>query len=90
MVVWGQLWNPTDLYRETGLDDGLWEGDHELGRSASISSQPIEHPRIGIMIVRLPGRSVCGVVLPVRVAEPLCVLVVRIAGVPVLERCLRE
>jgi hypothetical protein len=78
------------LDRETFLDDRLWEGYHELSRSASISRQPIEHTRAGIMIVRLPRRTVCGLALPVRVAESLRMLVVRIAGVPVLERRLSE
>ncbi|MBI3684767.1 MAG: hypothetical protein HY235_30730 [Acidobacteria bacterium] len=86
MVVWRQIWSPSDLDRETGLGDRLWEGDHELSRSASISSEPIEHPRVGIMVVRLPGTTVSGVGLPVRVDEPLRVLVVRVARVGVLER----
>ena len=85
MVVWRQLRNSSDLDCEPGLSDSLWKGDHELGWSTPVSCKPIQHPRVGVML-RYPGTSAGGMALPVRVDEPLCVLVLRIACVSMLER----
>ncbi len=81
----GQIRSPDDLYCESGLGDRVREGDDELCWSAPVSSQPVEHPRVGIMVIRLPGTTVSGVALPVRVGEPLSMLVVWIARVGVVE-----
>jgi hypothetical protein len=86
MVVRRQLRNPTDFDRERGLADGFRQSDYEPGWSVSVSGKPIEHSRIGIVVVRFPGQAVCGVVLPVCVGKALSVLVVRITRVYVLER----
>ena len=85
-----QLWDPSGLDRENYVLDGLGNGDQEFGRTASVSGKPIDHPRVGIMILRFQQRAVRGDGPPVRVCEPSSVLVVRIAWVPVLKWRLGE
>ena len=75
---------------ENAVLDTLGLGDQELDRSASISGKPIDHPRVGIVIVCFPGMTLCGCILPMRVGESFGVLVVRIARVGVLKRRLSE
>jgi hypothetical protein len=84
-----QLRDSSDLDRKHGLGDGLRQRDHKLRWGASVSSQPIKHPRVGIMIFRFPGTTLRGLV-PVSMGQPLGVLVIRIARVSVLKRCLSE
>jgi hypothetical protein len=72
------------------LDDGFRQDDYEPGWSLSIARKPIKHPCIGIVVVCFPGRPASGADLPVCVGEAFSVLVVGIACVDVLERCLRE
>jgi hypothetical protein len=85
-----QVRNASNLDHERGLDDGFRQGDYEPGRSLSIARKPIKHPCIGIVVVSLPGRPASGVDPPVCVRHAFSVLVVRIACVDVLERCLRK
>ena len=89
VVVRRQLGNSDDMHNEYDLREGIRQGDNKFRRGASVSGEPIDHAGVGVVIVGLQ-RTTLRMSFPVRVCEPLGVLVVRIAGVGVLERCLSE
>jgi hypothetical protein len=89
MIVRRQFGNSNDAHNEYNLGEGVGQRYHELRRSASVSSEPIDHPGVGIVVVGFQG-PVGRVSFPVGVRQAAGVLMVRIARVCVEKRCLGE
>jgi len=89
MVARYQFSSVDVLSQEDDLSEGIRQLWNKLRRSASVSRQPIDHPGVGGVVVALPRRAVV-IGFPVCMGEASGVLVMRIAGVGVLEGCLRE
>lgn len=85
MIVWRQIGNSSDAHNEYSLGEGVGQRYHELRRGASVSSEPIDHPGVGIVVVGFQGPA-GRVSLPVGVRQAASVLMVRIARVRVEER----
>ncbi|MGH9628985.1 MAG: hypothetical protein ACRD7E_11725, partial [Bryobacteraceae bacterium] len=90
VVVRRQLRNPSNLDRRRPLKNAFRQDNYEPGWSLSIARKPIKHRCIGIVVGCFPGRPASGVDFPVCVGKTFSVLVVRVACVDVLERCLRK
>lgn len=90
MAASGRLRSTRHVDGDGGLHDGLRESNDEFSRRAPVTGKPIQHPRIGIVVVGFPRRLAGWRAVPVGMHEPLSVLMVRVAAVRVLKGGLRE
>ncbi len=90
MAVWRQIRNPNALHGQDYLGRRLLNRDDKLSRTISVSGKPIEHERIGIAVVGIPGSVAGRVAVPVRVTKALGTHMEWITPVEVLEWRLSE